>query len=189
MYCLRCMDGPNQNSSIIHFLICITVVGFDPFPCPVMDKFSSIQDQFQSLDRVTGLGCSPGLQQIITFDNINDYIGINELTSYRGLQIVHINTRSIYPKIEQIRHEFVSDALDVLCITESWLTPSIPDNFVSLKGFDIIRNDRLGKRGGGTCVFINSRIKYAVTLPKFNNKLIEMQCGESARWRQRQNMS
>lgn len=64
----------------------------------------------------------------------------------------------------------------MLCITESWLTPSIPDNFVSLKGFDLVRNDRLGKRGGGTCVFINDRIKYAVTLPKFSNELVEMQC-------------
>lgn len=70
----------------------------------------------------------------------------------------------------------MTDALDVLCVTETWLTPSVPDKFISLVGFDLIRNDRPDKRGGGTCVFINNRIKHVVTLPNCSNNLVEIQC-------------
>lgn len=89
---------------------------------------------------------------------------------------MHVNTRSLYPKIDQIRYDLITSALDILGITESWLKTNIPDRLVTIQGYNLIRNDREGKRGGGTCLFINSRLRYEVTLPCINTDIVEMQC-------------
>ncbi len=42
--------------------------------------------------------------------------------------------------------------VDVLCISESWLLPNLPDSFVMIQGYKIFRYD--GGRGGGVCVYV-----------------------------------
>lgn len=41
---------------------------------------------------------------------------------------------------------------DVLCISESWILPNLPDNFVMIPGYKIFRCD--SRRGGGVCVYV-----------------------------------
>lgn len=50
--------------------------------------------------------------------------------------------------------------LDILCVNESWLKPHIPNGMINIDGFTVCRNDRISKRGGGTCryIFVNNRI-------------------------------
>lgn len=52
--------------------------------------------------------------------------------------------------------------LDLFCVNESWLKPEIPNGMVSVDGFTIVRNDRIGKRGGGTIIYINNRLSFHV---------------------------
>ena len=47
---------------------------------------------------------------------------------------------------------------DVLCITESWLTPQIPDSAVNIPGFNLFRNDRTNAMGGGVCTYLRHDI-------------------------------
>jgi hypothetical protein len=60
----------------------------------------------------------------------------------------------------------------MVCITEAWLSPAIPDNLVSLSNFNLFRNDRLVSNGGGVCAYINSNI-YCRRIEEFENSSIE----------------
>ena len=52
----------------------------------------------------------------------------------------------------------ISERLDILAITEAWLTDDYRDNHVladiktTLPGFDLHCAPRLGRRGGGICI-------------------------------------
>jgi hypothetical protein len=48
----------------------------------------------------------------------------------------------------------------VIAISETWLKPSITSGVVALPGYSLIRNDRLGKTGGGVAAFIKKGLKY-----------------------------
>ena len=59
--------------------------------------------------------------------------------------------------------DFVTDHnLDVLCITETWVSNS--DNFstnsITPCGFSVVSASRIGKRGGGIAVIIKNQLKY-----------------------------
>ena len=59
------------------------------------------------------------------------------------------NVMSLAPKIDELRHVLQNANLDCVCITESWLRNHIHDNMVALKGFNIIRKDRVESEHGG----------------------------------------
>lgn len=75
---------------------------------------------------------------------------IEKVRTLRGLKIFLWNIRSLYPKIDIVR-EFIHDVggVDVLCVNETWLKPTVPDGLVEIKDFLLVRNDCAGKRGGG----------------------------------------
>ena len=86
-----------------------------------------------------------------------------ELLRTKGIKMVHINVRSLFNKIDQIRTMF--NGFDVIIISESWLTPAIPDSSIAIPGYNLVRQDRLHqtkRRGGGLCVFVDS--KFIITL-------------------------
>ena len=50
----------------------------------------------------------------------------------------------------------------ILCFTETWLKPDIPDNLIDIAGFDTVRHDRSSSathksKGGGVMMYINKR--------------------------------
>ncbi len=62
------------------------------------------------------------------------------------------------------RISFQRDIRDcnILCLTETWLTPSVPDNAVTLSdNFSVLRMDRTAEagktKGGGVCFMINKK--------------------------------
>lgn len=74
-----------------------------------------------------------------------------------GLSFVHLNTQSIYNKIDQVRLLVGEMLPDVFCVTESWLTENIPDGLVGISDYTLVRQDRsTGKRGGGLITYFNN---------------------------------
>lgn len=106
---------------------------------------------------------------------VDKYISTQVLADYKGLQFTHLNVRSIYPKIDEVRHKLLTTSMDIVCFTETWLTDNISSNMIDINGFDILRNDRIDKRGGGTCIYIKHRIYYAVCLPNLSQSDVEIQ--------------
>ena len=72
------------------------------------------------------------------------------------------NVMSLAPKIDELRHVLQNANLDCVCITESWLRSHIHDNVVALKGFNIIRKDRVESEHGGVCVYVKDTIKFTI---------------------------
>ena len=83
-----------------------------------------------------------------------------------GLKFVHINCRSIYRKIDQI-NQLYRDC-DVICCTETWLSPLLPDQLVYLDSKKVYRQDRIGKnvknRGGGVCIYLSDKLSAFCTV-------------------------
>lgn len=61
------------------------------------------------------------------------------------------------------------------CFTETWLYDLVSNNMINIDGFDIIRNDRPHKKGGGTCLYVNHRLHYRVCLPNLSQPEVEIQ--------------
>jgi hypothetical protein len=82
------------------------------------------------------------------------------------------NVRSLASKIDELTIVAHVNDVDFNCLTESWLSQSIPDSALSLSNFIVFRNDRAVASGGGVCVHIRSSIKCR-RIKEFENPLVE----------------
>ncbi len=80
--------------------------------------------------------------------------------------ILLANVQSLENKMDDLRARisFQRDIRDcnILCLTETWLTPSVPDNAVTPSdNFSVLRMDRTAEagktKGGGVCFMINKK--------------------------------
>ena len=96
-------------------------------------------------------------------------IGVNNLgmrdkfdvLKAKGLYFMHLNARSILPKMDEIRFLINKTQVGALCISETWLDPSINDSAIEMDNYSLIRKDR-NRNGGGVCVFIRSDLHFSV---------------------------
>lgn len=105
----------------------------------------------------------------------SQYIDNVTLNSLKGLQIVQYNVRSLFHKIDTIRHDFLMPSIDLLCLSETWLNEDLPDELINIDDFQLLRNDRKYGRGGGTCIYIRNRLKFVNDLIVVNDKDVEIQ--------------
>ena len=68
--------------------------------------------------------------------------------------VAHLNARSINKNIIELREIIENDDFDAVCISESWLTSKTPKDRFTINGYNIFRNDRRNKRGGGVCCYV-----------------------------------
>ena len=79
----------------------------------------------------------------------------------KGLKIVHANVRSLLPKLPEIEKQF--RGFDVIILTETWLSESVPSGAVVIDGYNLIRQDRwkyIKEKGGGLCCYIKTDVAY-----------------------------
>ncbi|XP_063915606.1 uncharacterized protein LOC135131690 [Zophobas morio] len=59
----------------------------------------------------------------------------------------------------KLAHKYTTD------VQETWLSPSIPDSFVSVPNFTLFRSDRINRLGGGVCIYVSDQIlsEFSVT--------------------------
>ena len=91
-------------------------------------------------------------------DRITDLAGLEKT---KGFKMVHLNVRSIFKKMDQIRVMFNGSKLDVISFSETWLNKSVNSKSVDLEGYTLLRQDRnfsqvKKKRGGGLLTYIRS---------------------------------
>lgn len=72
--------------------------------------------------------------------------------------IAHLNVRSLLPKIYDVHQLIISHNIDILCVSETWLSESVADDLVALDGFVLFRCDRDG-RAGGVAIYVRSDIR------------------------------
>ena len=66
-----------------------------------------------------------------------------------------INARSLLPKMDELSLLLNTHPLEVVAITESWLTNDIIDEMVLIDEYNTFRKDRMHGRGGGVCAFVS----------------------------------
>ena len=80
----------------------------------------------------------------------------------RSLQIAHLNCESLPKDFHEFVNVFGSLNLHAICVTETWLSKSIPTRQVDLPEFVLYRNDRQIKRAGGVGIYIRKNLKSKV---------------------------
>lgn len=96
--------------------------------------------------------------------------------------IHHLNVRSLLPKLSDIKAFVTSEHVDVLCLSETWLSSAIPNDLVSIPEYVLLRRDR--KDGyGGVAIYLRNNIKYSVihTDPVIEQLWIRVRMG-SHKW-------
>ncbi|CAK1578673.1 unnamed protein product [Parnassius mnemosyne] len=113
--------------------------------------------------------CSSSSNSFLSLDsepsvdlNLHDRISTLFSQYPDNLNIAHINAQSIPCHYSDLLASFDSTHLVALLISESFLKPSLPSIQYSLPGFVLIRNDRVGKGGGGVAIYLRSEIPYRV---------------------------
>jgi hypothetical protein len=79
-------------------------------------------------------------------------ICFTDFCSRKSLGFLRVNTRSLLPKMDQLKMRVHSSNPDVLDITETWLRKSVLNTDVNLSGSNIFRQDRSSK-GVGMAIF------------------------------------
>ena len=82
------------------------------------------------------------------------------LPKARGLKISHLNVRSLFPKIDEIRMLLKDQPVDIFTVSETWLNGSISDQELYVPGYSLVRQDRLQKKGGGSAVYVRDSIPF-----------------------------
>ena len=66
------------------------------------------------------------------------------------IKIEYINAQSIQGHIDEIKLLINDRNVDILCVSETWLLPTVENRFINIPNFNIFRQDE--GRGGGVCV-------------------------------------
>ena len=77
-----------------------------------------------------------------------------------ALKIGHLNVRSLTAHLDQVNLLLLREQLDVLCLSETWLTEIIDTSALLLPGYTICRRDRKTKKiGGGVAILYRNNLK------------------------------
>ena len=110
------------------------------------------------------------------------------LNAAKGFKIVQLNCRSIYGKIDEIRHLY--ENVDFLSCSETWLTDRIPDHMISIRDMELFRwyrhngycNGVSKYRGGGVACYVNNKLNLDcqimndLTLTNNDIELLSLKC-------------
>jgi hypothetical protein len=78
---------------------------------------------------------------------------IFEFPNLKGMHFIHVNARSILPKMSELRIMAKESKAAVIAISETWLDSSVINSEIQIEGYSILRNDR-DRHGGGVCTYI-----------------------------------
>ena len=88
---------------------------------------------------------------------------IELMKQIKGLKIIHINTRSVFNKLDELKLRL--SHFDIIVFTETWLNCSIHDSLLHWDNFQLVRLDRdrlRNKKGGGVCIYVNTSISFEI---------------------------
>jgi len=64
--------------------------------------------------------------------------------------------------------------VDIVAVSETWFTKHILDSCVGIDGYNIIRKDRVNKKGGGVCFYVRNDVVCEECLFDSYNTYIEI---------------
>ena len=90
-----------------------------------------------------------------------------------ALKVGHLNVRSLTAHLDEVNLLLLREQLDVLCLSETWLTEAVDTSTLLFPGYAICRRDRRHKKTGGgvAIVFRNSLRAEQMSVPTANSTL------------------
>ena len=75
----------------------------------------------------------------------------------KALRVGHLNVRSLTAHLDEVVDLLAAKQLDVLCLSESWLTDGVDSRMLRFPGYTIHRKDRASSRVGGGVAILSRR--------------------------------
>ncbi len=80
---------------------------------------------------------------------------------FAGLNISHLNVRSLLSCYHEIEILLYNSRIDVLTMSETWLDDSVNDREICPSSYAVIRHDR--NRGGGeVAILVSNRVTFSI---------------------------
>ena len=86
-----------------------------------------------------------------------------------NLKVGHLNVRSVFTGFNELKRLVSLCDLDVLALSETWLSADHFSNAFNIPNYIMVRKDRMG-RGGGIAFYVNS---------KYKHEIIDITCDQS----------
>ena len=93
--------------------------------------------------------------------NSADINSMGFLANIKGLPLLHINARSLLPKLSEIRLILRDSKAAFLAVSETWLDESVGDGETAIDDYNFVRRDR-NRHGGGVGIYIRKDINFNV---------------------------
>ena len=101
----------------------------------------------------------------------------DEVKKAKGLKFSHLNIRSLINKVDQFRVHFARSNLDIITLSETWLTKDISSNILEMEGYQLYRGDRSFvehdgngiKKGGGLVIYARKDLNFTLIHNDDNN--------------------
>ncbi len=86
------------------------------------------------------------------------------MDSVKGLKIIHLNIRSLAPKIDSLRLWVEQHKPNIITLSKTWLSNKIHNNEIKLTNYVLYRADR-GTRCGGVVTNVSSNLTSKLIVP------------------------
>ena len=131
---------------------------------PTIDrKLSTLYDKYHNIS-------------LEEFDNC-DYVHSVSDVNQSDLVVMQLNVRGISSKRDQLidllENSVRNKHVDIVLISETWLTVHSPD--LKIAGYEVYRQDRIHKKGGGVAILISSKLR-CTERQDLSSKLEETEC-------------
>ena len=96
-------------------------------------------------------------------------------TEYFTSSVVYTNIASLNAKFNELCAFVSYEKPAFIFLSETWLSSALPDSIIAINGYTVFRSDRVGKRGGGVCIYISDAVlvKFFVDPLNVNTKGID----------------
>lgn len=94
--------------------------------------------------------------------NLDGAGGNERVQCHSNLDVLYYNSRSILPKLDELRLICADRRPHVVSIVETWLDTSVLDSELIISNYSIVRLDR-NRHGGGVLLYIRDDVPYNVT--------------------------
>lgn len=84
------------------------------------------------------------------------------LDCVNNFNVIHINAQSVPSSYTDMLASFDCSNIHAILVSESWLKPCLPSISYSLPGFQLVRNDRTARVGGGVAIYLRERFSYSI---------------------------
>jgi len=75
------------------------------------------------------------------------------------LYVINLTTLVKPSALQQLCTELTQCNIAIAIVAESWFTCNHTDQLVEIKGYVLLRKDRVKKKGGGVCMYVREDIK------------------------------